>query len=111
MPCDGHGAVADICECFLPIDLPLGVEWWRPELDEDPGRRVRAVVRFGEDPSLRRAVRLKDGSGWIEEGAMVNFYQDITPPMPWVRVGRCWADRPHPVVNAKQIGSNWVADD
>ena len=45
-----------------------------------------------------RAGDARAGSGWVEEGAMVNFYKAITPPMPWARVGTCWADVSHPVV-------------
>jgi hypothetical protein len=87
------------CECFLPTDPPEdGSQWWQPELDMEPGLRVRAVVQVGEDPLVRRAVRLPDGSGWSEEGAMVNFYKEITPPMPWERVGQCWNGVSHPVV-------------
>lgn len=87
------------CDCHLPTDPPEdGTEWWQPELDLDPGPRVRAVVQVGEDPRLRRAVRLADGQGWSEEGAMVNFYTDRTPPMPWERTGICWNEVSHPVV-------------
>jgi hypothetical protein len=86
------------CECFLPTDPPSGAEWWQPLVDDDPGPKVRAVVQVGEDPKLRRAARLADGSGWVEKGAMVNFYEDITPPMPWERTGTCWANVSHPVV-------------
>jgi hypothetical protein len=89
------------CDCHLPTDPPLGVEWWRPDKDDDPGLCVKAVARAGEDPVLRRAVRRRDGSGWAEEGTMVNFYHDITPPMPWERTGMCWNDVPHPVVKCE----------
>lgn len=65
---------------------------------------------MGEDPELRRAVRIDHG--WIEVGAMVNFYVDITPPMPWERTGRCFADTPHPVVAVRQQpGGQWVVVD
>lgn len=87
------------CECGLDLEPPSdGTEWWRPDLDLDPGPRVRAVIRYGEEPELRRAVRLANGIGWEELGAMVNFYRDITRPMPWERTGACWADEFHPVV-------------
>lgn len=87
------------CVCFLPTEPPDdGAEWWQPELDFDPGLRVKAVVQVGEDPRLRRAVRLVGGQGWTEEGAMVAFYQDRTPPIPWERVGTCWNGSFHPVV-------------
>jgi hypothetical protein len=85
------------CDCFLPTDPPSdGTEWWQPTIDDDPGPHVKAVVQVGEDPTLRRAVRV-DG-GWAEYGALVNYYVDITPPMPWSRVGTCWAGVSHPVV-------------
>ncbi|MGH3586259.1 MAG: hypothetical protein ACRDQ0_08025 [Pseudonocardia sp.] len=90
--------MADRCDCFLPTDPPDdGSEWWQPTLDDEPDD-VKAVARVGEDPTLRRAVRRADGSGWSEEGALVNFYREITPPMPWNRVGWCWAEMSHPVV-------------
>lgn len=98
------------CDCHLPTDLPEGIDWWQPILDDEPGAHVKAVVRIGEDPDLRRAVRLENGSGWAEEGAMVNYYKEISPPMPWARVGTCWANSPHPVVAVRQIDGVWVAD-
>jgi hypothetical protein len=91
--------VADRCECHLPTDPPDdGTEWWQPTIDDEPRAKVQAVARFGEPPDLRRAVRRPDGTGWCEYGAMVNYYQDITPPMPWNRVGMCWNEVSHPVV-------------
>lgn len=98
------------CECFLDTEPPYGVKWWQPTLDDNPGPHVRAVVRIGEDPTLRRAVRLADGSGWIEEGALVNFYKEITPPMPWSRVGTCWAEVSHPVTAVRCVDGEWVHD-
>lgn len=98
-----------VCRCYLPLDPPFGMEWWQPDIDPDPGLRVRAVVRWGDEPELRRAVRLRDGSGWAEHGAMVNFYLDITPPLPWRHVGRCWAENYHPVVAVRaEACSKWV---
>lgn len=70
--------MVDRRECFLPLDPPATGEWWQPSLDDDPGPRVRAVVRYGKPPELRRAVRLPDGSGWSEQGALLSFYNDIT---------------------------------
>jgi hypothetical protein len=97
------------CRCFLPTQPPPeGIEWWRPDLDPDPGLSVHAVVRWGDQPELRRAVRLANGTGWEELGALVNFYRDRTPPMPWSRVGRCWDDTPHPVVAVRaQPDGTW----
>lgn len=87
---------AEGCQCFLMTKPPADMEWWRPDVDPDPGPSVRAVVLRGEDPKLRRAIRTEHG--WIERGALVSFYEDRTPPMPWERTGMCWADTPHPVV-------------
>ncbi|MBV9312156.1 MAG: hypothetical protein JO100_00145 [Pseudonocardia sp.] len=89
------------CRCFLPTKPPATGEWWRPDLDDDPGKHVQAVVRYGESPELRRAVRRSDDTGWDERGAMVEFV-DITPPMRWERIGRCWDNTPHPVVAVRQ---------
>jgi hypothetical protein len=84
------------------------MEWWRPDLDPDPGLRARAVVRWGDQPELRRAVRLANGTGWAH-GAMVNFYLEITPPLPWSCVGRCWAEKHHSVVAVcPEPGGEWV---
>lgn len=100
----------DECRCFLPLKPPESGDWCRPDIDEDPGRPwVNVVVRYDEDPSFRRAVRLRDGSGWVEKGAGVAFYEDITPPMPWKRVGTCWAEIPHPVVPVHLLsGGTWA---
>lgn len=104
-------ATSTTCECGLSTEPPTGAKWWRPDVDLDPGPSVRAVVRYGEEPELRRAVRHQDGSGWAEHGAMVNFYQDITPPMSWARVGRCWAETPHPVVAVREErGGAWTVE-
>jgi hypothetical protein len=86
----------DECRCYLPVKPPEGVDWWRPDLDDDPGPQVKSVARVGEDPLLCRAIRT--GHGWIERGAKVDFYLDRTPPMPWSRTGICWAHTPHPVI-------------
>lgn len=98
------------CECFLPLSSPEDSAadssmWWRPERDRDPGPQVRAVARWGEDPEQRRVVRVP--GGWVEEGSMVNFYQDRTPPMPWDRTGKCWANRPHAVVEVRADADGW----
>lgn len=100
------------CNCFLPTEPPVGVKWWRPDLgDDEPGPGVRAVARHGEDPNQRRAVRRDDGTSWDERGSMVDFYVDLTPPLPWARAGRCWADTPHPVVAATEgPDGKWLTD-
>lgn len=99
------------CRCFLSAKPPDGTKWWRPDLEDDPGGHVQTVVRYGDDPAYRRAVRRQDGMGWDEHGSMVDFYQDITPPMPWQRVGRCRDNTPHPVVAVKQgPDGTWTFD-
>lgn len=98
------------CRCLLPTDPPDGVKWWRPDLDLGPGPQVRVVAHYSENPNHRRAVRRDDG--WCEHGSMLNFYHDITPPMPWERVGRCWDDIPHAVVAvAEGPDGEWAAAD
>jgi hypothetical protein len=82
---------AELCRCGLPTRPPVGVAWWRPDQDEDPGLRVRAVVRCGDQPRLRRVQRVDNNAGWSELGAMVNFYPDRTPPMSWAHVGHAEA--------------------
>ena len=94
----------ELCRCGLPTQPPVGITWWRPDQDLDPGPRVRVVVRYGDEPDLRRLERVNNG-GWSEHGAMVDFYQDRTPPMRWHEVGHCWADTPHPVVAVRPNGT------
>lgn len=102
---------SDACACGLSTEPPVGAKWWRPDLDTDPGPSVRAVVRCGEEPELRRAIRRQDGTGWAEYGAMVNYYHDITPPMNWARVGTCWAGTPHPVVAVREEpDGSWIVE-
>jgi hypothetical protein len=86
----------DICQCGLPLAAPDRGRFWFPHDGEPPPPAVRQVARVGEGPALRAAVKA-DG-GWIEIGALVNFYADRTPPMSWQDVGNCWAGGRHPVV-------------
>lgn len=95
----------ELCRCGLPTRPPVGLTWWRPDQDEDPGPRVRAVVRYGDQPQLRRVERIGGDDGWAEHGAMVSFYQDRTPPMPWRDIGHCWAQNPHPVLAVRPDGA------
>lgn len=72
-----------------------GVRSWQPLTDGPPGPEVETVVRWTEDPILRRAVRIP--SGWVERGVMVDGTGRPTP-LPWDRTGRCWAGGAHKVV-------------
>jgi len=84
------------CACGLPLEPPAGVAHWHPELVPEP-LDVAAVVRFGQAPELRQAVRIS-ADKWIETGALVAYYAERTPPMLWREVGICWAWTRHPVV-------------
>jgi hypothetical protein len=85
--------VADRCVCGLTLDPPLDQGYWWPSVDE-PDKDLSVVVRHTEHPTYRRAVRA-DG-GWIERGASVDG-TGRSEPIPWVRVGTCWAGTEHPV--------------
>jgi hypothetical protein len=89
------------CGCGLPLEPPAGVRHWHPDVDPAPAG-VDAVARFGQPGELRRAERV-DG-GWAELGALVNYYSDRTPPMPWREVGNCWCGTRHPVVAVAVTG-------
>jgi hypothetical protein len=80
----------------LPLEPPTGTSHWHPDRDPEP-RNVGVVVRYGQPPELRQAVRV-DVDKWIETGALVGYYADRTPPMPWREVGVCWVGTRHPVV-------------
>lgn len=105
MPADTATQEVELCQCGLPTTPPLGGTWWQPDQDDDPGPRIRAVVRRGDQPELRRAERVGATGGWTEQGVMVDFYGDRTPPMPWSRVGQCWAGTAHPVVAIREDGT------
>lgn len=55
---------------------------------------MRAVAQCGQDPGFLRRVRV--ARGWRTAGAAA-AYPEHTPPMPWSRVGLCWAGIDHPV--------------
>ena len=86
----------DGCDCGLPLDPPERGDYWWPTVDFEPKlHEAHGVVRFGEHPSYRRAVR--DGDQWRERGASVDGIG--TPStIPWHRVGLCWAGTDHAVV-------------
>jgi hypothetical protein len=91
--------VADKCDCGLPLDPPAEGDYYWPSIDR-PDADVSTVVRYTEDPTYRRVIRA-DG-GWVERGASVDGTG--TPgPIPWERVGTCWADTKHPVVAVKDV--------
>ena len=83
------------CTCGLTFDPPEDQKWWQPTADWEPSAEVRTVVRYGEPPTYRRAVRV-DG-GWMERGVLVDG-TGRPGVIPWERVGHCWAGGTHPVV-------------
>jgi hypothetical protein len=88
--------VVDRCECGLPLDTPRNADYLWPSM-EQPDPDVSTVVRYGEHPTYRRAIRA-DG-GWMEHGCSVDGTG--TPGLiSWGRVGVCWAGTEHPVVAA-----------
>lgn len=112
LPSDAVDRLATTCPCGLPARPPTEPRYWLPDLDYDPGPPLFVVVRYGEDPQHRRAVRLGNDAGWAEYGTRVNPYCDITPPLWWSRVGICWAGTSHPVVAAQQKrDGSWVVFD
>jgi hypothetical protein len=67
------------------------------------------LVRLGDEPGLRRWVRIGDTSMWEQRGSMVNYYVDITPPFPWEKIGECAWGTQHPVVYAHQKDTKmWI---
>lgn len=98
------------CDCHLLLGCPESVKYFRPDHEGDPGRRFRAFARYGDDPMVRRVEREGDSALFREEGAEVNFYKDITPPMPWERIGLCWAGKAHPVVEVARVAGREVGE-
>ena len=87
--------MGELCRCHLPLEPPGGIHWW-PRRDAEPETGVRAVALYGQDPGFLRRERV--AGGWHTEGAGA-AYPESTPPGPWARAGRCWAQVDHPVVD------------
>jgi hypothetical protein len=85
-----------------------GLLWWMPTEDAEPGSDVVSVVRVGDDPHMRRWVRLPNEAGWAQRGSIVDFYADRTPPAPWSRLGRCFAGTEHPIIVVSQRPTDGV---
>jgi hypothetical protein len=88
--------VSDRCRCLLSFDPPSDQPWWLPTVDLEPGPDVQAVAIVGDDPRMRRVVRVP--GGWEPVGIMVDFYEELTEPMAWHAVGLCSFHKPHPVI-------------
>lgn len=91
---DGALAGVEGCHCGCSLKPPVNGEWWWPHTDPEPDQDVRAVVRFGDHPYMRRIIRTK--SGWIERHGNMQ-------PLPWREVGLCSVGNCHPVVRAKVL--------
>jgi len=85
------------CRCNLPLAPPDNRPYWRPMLDPEPNDSVTTVVLYGQHPDFLRMVRVP--GGWHTRGAAAS-HADLTPPEPWITVGRCYAGRQHAVVDA-----------
>jgi hypothetical protein len=96
-----------MCDCFLPTVPPAVGDWWRSDVDSEPGAEVKALAPHGENPNLLRWERVE--GGWQQYGAMVNYYVEISPALPWPEVGQCWAGTIHPVVAVRESEGLWVA--
>jgi hypothetical protein len=93
----GVDVAHDKCTCHLPLLAPRGGTSWQPARDPEP-TSVSTVVRVGDDPVLRRAVRVP--SGWMERGVMVDG-TGRPAVIPWSQVGYCWFGRSHLVIESK----------
>jgi hypothetical protein len=89
--------VADRCDCGLPLDPPAEGDYYWASI-EPPDADLSTVVRYGEHPTYRRAVRVP--SGWIVRGTAVERPGRPDVILRWERLGMCWADTEHPVVAA-----------
>jgi hypothetical protein len=89
--------VADRCECGLPLDPPTEGGYYWASL-EQPDDDLATVVRYGEHPRYRRAVRVP--AGWMLRGASVERPGRPDVILRWECIGMCWADTEHPVVAA-----------
>ena len=85
---------ADRCACGLTLRPPYAQRWWLTTAHDEPDRDVRAVAPYGENPDLRRAVRVYDG--WQLRGALVE--ESAATVVRWERVGSCRYGMSHPVV-------------
>ncbi|MGH8965988.1 MAG: hypothetical protein ACRDXB_11775 [Actinomycetes bacterium] len=67
-----------------------------PHLAGQPSaREAPAVVRYGDDPAMARWPRAP--SGWLQRRARVDHLIGRPPPLPWAKIGECWAKREHAV--------------
>jgi len=99
-----------VSRCGLPTSPPTGVTSWHTYRDADPGLAVAAVVVHGDQPALRRWVRV-EGSKWSQHGSMVNYYAELTPLTGWPEIGECWAGEQHAVIAVRELpNGEWAAD-
>lgn len=99
------------CHCTLPLTVPLAhIRIWDTDRDPDPGPWVSNVVRWGDEPRMRRWVRRTGTDMWDQRGVMVDgFHEDDTPPSSWPELGRCFVKRLHPVYAVRRTPSGkWV---
>jgi hypothetical protein len=110
---DALGKTIPRCHCTLPLTTPPAhVRTWHTDHDPDPGPSVTNVVRWGDEPHMRRWVRRtgEDNDKWDQKGVMVDgFHEHDTPPSTWPALGRCFNNRLHPVYAVRQtMDGRWV---
>jgi hypothetical protein len=99
------------CHCGLPLTSPPAhVRSWHTDHDPDPGPPVTNVVRWGDEPRMRRWVRRTGTDKWDQKGIMVDgFHEHDTPPSNWPDLSRCFINRPHPVFAVRHTSDGkWV---
>jgi hypothetical protein len=101
------------CHCTLPLTVPPAhVRIWDTDRDPDPGLPVTNVVRWGDEPHMRRWVRRTgdDTDKWDQKESLVDgYHEDDTPPSSWPELGRCFIDRPHLVYAVRRTPSGkWM---
>jgi hypothetical protein len=73
------GETISRCHCTLPLTVPLvHVRIWYTDRDPDPGPWVSTVVRWGDEPHLRRWVRRtgNDTDKWDQKGILVDGFHE-----------------------------------
>jgi hypothetical protein len=107
------GKTTPRCHCTLPLTMPPAhIRTWDTGRDPDPGPSVTNVVRWGDEPHMRRWVRRTgtDNDKWDQKGIMVDGYHEHdTPPSTWPELGRCFIDRLHLVYAVRRTtDGKWV---
>ena len=90
--------MADKCDCGLPLDPPAEGDYYWAAIEPPDDDLLSTVVRYGEHPTYRRAVRVP--AGWMMRGTSVERPGRPDVILRWNRVGMCSVGTEHPVVAA-----------